>query len=66
MTIIIRGTIQKLIILRKNVISLSSKIIVLLVTVDVLSFPWVMLILVLIALLVAWRAREHGFTSKSG
>ncbi|UNK18700.1 MFS transporter [Paenibacillus sp. N3/727] len=38
----------------------------LLVTVDVLSFPWVMLILVLIALLVVWRAREHGFTSKSG
>lgn len=39
---------------------------VLLVTVDVLSFPWVMLILVLIALLIVWRARKHGFTSKSG
>ncbi|PKQ89797.1 MFS transporter [Paenibacillus sp. BGI2013] len=38
----------------------------LLVTVDVLSFPWVMLILVLIALLVVWKAKEHGFTTKSG
>ncbi|WP_408638514.1 MFS transporter [Paenibacillus baimaensis] len=37
---------------------------ILLEAIDVRSFPWVLFILLLFALLVAWSAREHGFTSK--
>jgi predicted MFS family arabinose efflux permease len=37
---------------------------ILLETMDVRSFPWVLLILLLFALFIAWRAREYGFTSR--
>lgn len=37
---------------------------VLLETAGVRSFPWALLILVLLALLLVWRADEHGFPSK--
>jgi predicted MFS family arabinose efflux permease len=37
---------------------------VLLETIGVRSFPWALLMLLLVALLVVWRAKEHGFSSK--
>ncbi|BBH19017.1 MFS transporter [Paenibacillus baekrokdamisoli] len=37
---------------------------ILLETLGVRSFPWVLFILLLLALLVAWRAKVHGFPSK--
>ncbi|TXK70067.1 MFS transporter [Paenibacillus sp. N3.4] len=37
---------------------------ILIETLGVGSFPWALFILLILALLVAWRAREHGFPSK--
>ncbi|OAB44781.1 MFS transporter [Paenibacillus glacialis] len=37
---------------------------ILIETLGVGSFPWALFILLIFALLVAWRAREHGFPSK--
>jgi len=37
---------------------------ILMETIGVGSFPWVLSILLILALLVVWRAREHGFPSK--
>ncbi|WP_445667386.1 MFS transporter [Paenibacillus sp. FSL H8-0034] len=37
---------------------------ILLEAIDVRSFPWVLLILLLFALFIVWRAREYGFTSR--
>jgi predicted MFS family arabinose efflux permease len=37
---------------------------VLLETLGVRSFPWALFILLVLALLVVWRAKEHGFPSK--
>ena len=37
---------------------------ILIETVGVRSFPWVLFILLILALLVAWRAKEYGFPSR--
>lgn len=37
---------------------------ILIETLGVSSFPWALFILLILALLVAWRAREYGFPSK--
>ncbi|MEK5439661.1 MULTISPECIES: MFS transporter [Paenibacillus] len=37
---------------------------ILITTVGVRSFPWVLFILLILALLVAWRAKEYGFPSR--
>ncbi|SCW68778.1 Predicted arabinose efflux permease, MFS family [Paenibacillus tianmuensis] len=37
---------------------------ILIETLGVGSFPWALFILLILALLVAWRAKEHGFPSK--
>jgi len=37
---------------------------ILIETLGVGSFPWALFILLILALLVVWRAREHGFPSK--
>ncbi|MCR8632299.1 MFS transporter [Paenibacillus radicis (ex Xue et al. 2023)] len=37
---------------------------ILIETLGVSSFPWALFILLILALLVAWRSREHGFPSK--
>jgi hypothetical protein len=43
---------------------LSSGSGILIETLGVGSFPWALFILLILALLVAWRARENGFPLK--
>ncbi|WP_338556909.1 MFS transporter [Paenibacillus sp. KS-LC4] len=39
---------------------------ILLEMLGVMTFPWALLLLVIVALLIAWLAKEHGFRSKRG